>query len=52
VIIETGSSPAVPLADWVADLYVVTDAIHANVESLSGTARSHLPGPDDGHKTK
>ena len=51
VIVETGSPGALPLGDWVADLYVVTDATDANLDSLSaaeaGRVLSPMPGSED-----
>lgn len=40
VIIETGKPDALPLGDWVADLYVVADAVFA--KQLKGASRAAL----------
>ncbi|MEI8196644.1 MAG: hypothetical protein WCI73_12100, partial [Phycisphaerae bacterium] len=37
VIIETGTPEALPLSDWVADLYVVADATDVNLKTISAT---------------
>ena len=45
VIVETGSPGALPLGDWVADLYVVTDATDANLDSLSAAEAGRVLSP-------
>jgi len=45
VIIETGSPSALPLADWVADLYVVADATNENLPSLSAAEAGRVLSP-------
>ena len=45
VIVETGKPDALPLADWVADLYLVADATDANLKSLSAAEAGRVLSP-------
>jgi outer membrane protein assembly factor BamB len=45
VIIETGQADALPLGDWVADLYVVADATDANLKTLSAAEAGRVLSP-------
>ena len=45
VIIETGNSDALPLGEWVADLYLVTDATDANLKTLPATEMARVLSP-------
>ena len=45
VVIETGSPSALPLADWVADLWIVTDATDANLPGLSASEARRMLAP-------
>ena len=45
VIIETGNPSALPLGDWVADLYLVADATDANLKSLSAAEAGRVLSP-------
>jgi outer membrane protein assembly factor BamB len=45
VIIETGKPDALPLGDWVADLYVVADATDASLKSLSASEAGRVLSP-------
>jgi outer membrane protein assembly factor BamB len=45
VIVEMGKPDALPLGDWVADLYVVADATDANLKELSATEAGRVLSP-------
>lgn len=45
VVIETGSPAALPLGDWVADLYLVADATDANLPALSAAEAARVLSP-------
>ena len=45
VIIETGNPNALPLGDWVADLYLVADATDANLKTLSAAEAGRVLSP-------
>ena len=45
VIVETGNPASLPLGDWVADLYAVTDATDANLKSLSAAEAGRVLAP-------
>ena len=45
VIIETGSPSALPLGNWVADLYVVADATDKNLKALSALEAARVLSP-------
>ena len=45
VIIETGNPAALPLGDWVADLYLVVDATDTNLKSLSASEAGRVLSP-------
>ena len=45
VIIETGRSAALPLGEWVADLYLVTDATDANLKTLPAPEMARVLSP-------
>jgi outer membrane protein assembly factor BamB len=45
VVIETGGPDALPLGDWVADLYLVTDATDANLKTLSAAEAGRVLSP-------
>jgi outer membrane protein assembly factor BamB len=45
VIIETGKPDALPLGDWVADLYVVADATDANLKTLPALEAARVLSP-------
>lgn len=45
VIIETGKPDALPLGDWVADLYLVADATDANLKALSAAEAGRVLSP-------
>ena len=45
VIIETGKPDALPLADWVADLYVVADATDVSLKTFSAAEAGRVLSP-------
>ena len=45
VFIETGSPAALPLGDWVADLYLVADASDATLKTLSAAEARRVLSP-------
>lgn len=45
VIIETGNGNALPLGDWVADLYLITDATDASLKTLSAVEAGRILSP-------
>ena len=45
VLIETGTPDALPLGDWVADLYLVADATDANLKTLSAAEAGRVLSP-------
>jgi len=45
VIIETGTPDALPLGDWVADLFVVADATDANLKTLAAAEAGRVLSP-------
>ena len=45
VIIETGSPNVLPLGDWVADLYLVTDATDVNLKTVSAAEAARVLSP-------
>lgn len=45
VTVETGSPAALPLGDWVADLYLVADATDENLKSLSAAEAGRVLSP-------
>jgi len=45
VIVETGKADALPLGDWVADLYLVPDATDASLKTLSAKEASRVLSP-------
>ncbi len=45
MIVETGSPSVLPLADWVADLYLVADATDENLPSLSAAEAGRVLSP-------
>ena len=45
VIIESGVPSALPLGDWVADLYVIADATDANLKTLSAAEAGRVLSP-------
>ena len=45
VVIETGTPAALPLGDWVADLYLVADASDASLKALSAKEAGRVLSP-------
>ena len=45
VVIETGRADALPLGDWVADLYLVANATDAGLKTLSATEAGRVLSP-------
>jgi len=45
VLIETGLSDALPLGDWVADLYLVADATDASLKTLAAAEAARVLSP-------
>ena len=45
VVIETGNTAALPLGDWVADLFLVADATDANLKVISPVEAARVLSP-------